>query len=607
MVLGMRAWRAGCLAAAVVGGCAQAEAPRAPEDRPHGVLREARSLYDEGRRLRGEAPDRPERYLEAIAAFQAAAAAIASPDDRQRYGVAVWKEIGECFFALERFVEAGLAFWRGAETNPEDPLAGECAYWAYRSFQERYKITQDPSDRERIREARARLHRLFPHVPHVNDIAFFEARDLETKRRFLEAARAFEQVRDDNQFHGFAMVKAGACYYREYLRLGDEAKAKGAIGPTSEYLESAESRLQEFLRRSEAEQPPDTEPDKVVQRKVLRGRATFFLGRVAETRQAWEKVLGILAGFADSQKPIDQIPTGAEGLFMELNALVHLERVEGAVAKLKELEAYMPQYKLLGVARQMVGKLLDAEADRLERVGRAKDSVARRRQGGWLLCQWLADDVKSQGWGNLLGVAARAKEVADGIRKETERAPPGEERAALAELEEAARFYAAASKFYRVLRAKMADFGLDGATQERVVRELGESLYAQAQILDQMGSRDSATQLWQEALPLLEEILQRHPKTIGVIRQLADAYTRLDRPDDALRRWGGVFPEHMDHPPAEWWESKLRQFERLLGAGRAAQVIELLANLELLHPDLGGAELAAGFRELKRRALEARR
>ncbi len=549
----------------------------------------------QGRGFRQQAFDRPERYLDAIASFQEASAAIQSPEELKQYGVVVWKEIGECFFALERYTESGLAYSRGAGVSRDDPEAAECAYWAFRSFQERFKVSKDALDKQLYRNARQRLMTDFPGSPQVKDLPFFEAKDLEDEGKYLEAAKAYEQVKDTSRLYEVALVKTGSCYYKEYGRLADEAKAKGSGTPPQEYLDKAEKYLREFLAKTEGEMPKETEPEKVTQRKVARGLATFFLGRVAEARQAWGKVLETLAGFAETQKPISQIPTGAEGLFMELNALVELKRAPEADAKFQELKAYMPTYKLLGVAGQKVGKLFDSEADRLEKDGKTEEATAKRRHAAWLLYQWLIDDAKAQGKDNLLGVAARVKEVADTIRKAGEKGDLSP-----ADLEDEGRFYEAAGQLYSVLRTKAAKLSLDGATQERIDRELGESLYGRAQLLDQVGDKDAGTAQWQAALPLLQTMHRKFPKTIAVIRRLADAYTRLDKPEDALKLWMDLVKAHKDGTPP-WFEAKYYQFDALLRMGKQKQVQELLENIRLLYPSIPG-DVAQQFKDIRKRA-----
>ncbi|MCI0340304.1 MAG: hypothetical protein L0216_04010 [Planctomycetales bacterium] len=550
----------------------------------------------QGRGFRQQAFDRPERYLDAIASFQEAAAAIQTPEELKEWGVLVWKEIGECFFALDRYTEAGLAYQRGASVNRDDPQAAECAYWAFRSFQERFKVSKDAFDKQHYRDARQRLMNDFPKSPQVGDLPFFEAKDLEDDGKYLEAAKAYELVKPDSRLYEVGLVKTGSCYYREYLRLADEAKAKGGGAPPTEYLDKSEKYLKEFLQKTQGEMPKETEPEKVTQRKVARGLATFFLGRVAEARQAWAKVLEILAGFAESQKAIGQLTIGADGLYMELSALVELKRPPEADAKFQELKAYLPTYRFLGVAGQKVGKLFDTEADRLEKDGKTDEAIAKRRHAAWLLYQWLMDDGKAQNKDNLLGVAARVKEVADTIRKAGEKGDLSS-----TDLEDEGRFFQAAGQLYTLLRTKAAKLALDGATQERIDRELGESLYARAQLLDHVGDRDASTAEWQAALNLLQAMHRKFPKTIAVIRRLADAYMRLDKPEDALKLWMDLVKAYKEGT-SDWFEAKYYQFEALLRMGKQKEVQGLLENIRLLYPALGGGETAQKFKELRKKA-----
>lgn len=545
-------------------------------------------------------------YYRAIAAFQEAAQNLKTTEEKVEYGVKIWKQIGDCYFVgLERYYEAGLAYSRGARFDAGSKAErGECAYWAYRALQERYKGTRpDPFDKELYREARSYFTSSFPDDPRKGNIPFYEAKDLEDDGKFSGAAEAYERLNPSSEKFEIALARAGGCYYKDYAARAQAAEDKGGQASASDkqLLAQSETKLNDFLKRTEAPDPAmKDDKERLAARQNARALSEFYLARISEARKDYKKVVAQLSGFRDTYGS-GQTSLVSAVLMLQLQSLVKLEDVPGAEAKLAELKEFNERFAYLGAAQQLVASLMDNLAEKLEGQGNLTDAAVYRRKAARGFAAWIKDDTAAQkDSNNVLGVAYRLRKVAQS-EDQAER------------FDEALAFYSDSSSLLALLRAKAAKFKIPEATAEAIDSALTDNRVRAAEILDLMGKTDDAEVAWKASLELLKEQYAKK-KTRQTVERLASAYSKADKLDDALGLFTDLLKRTRQYTP-EWWDFKYWQVEIQLrmvqslqdkGKKKAAQgkldvVKGLLENLRLLTPQLGGPETAKLFAALAER------
>lgn len=529
--------------------------------------------------------------LLAIAAYQEAGTRIQTDEERKQYGAEVWVQVGDAYYELERFYEAGLAYERGAKAPGADPdTAGKCAYWAYRAYSDRFKQTKpDEFDKTLYRNARSYFTSTFPNHPLKGNIPFWEARDLEDDKKFLDAATAYERLDPSSEKFEEALARAGGCYYREYSEREAKAKAQKQEPNASDkkLLDDAHGKLEAFLKRTGEGTAPLDDPAKQQNRQNARALSVFYLGRIAEARGDLKKVLEIFQGFAETNKAQKQLVSDV--LFIELRTLDALKMVEEAPGKLAELEAFNPTYGFLGAAKQLVGKLFDAEAEKLTTAGKLEEAAGYSRRAADLLATWLRGDAKAgRVADNLSSVGLKCRKVADAERTAGRK-------------EEALKFFEYAASMFERLYTDAAKFKLEKAGAEAVAFSLSDCQVAAAELLDETGRKEEATKAWQGAVGLLEALHAKNPRNKTVMERLANAFQRANQLEKALDLFTKLATKGKQFSP-EWWEAKYWQIEIQFRMGKKDVVKSLLENLRLLTPDLGGEEMAKRMTELAKRA-----
>jgi hypothetical protein len=560
-------------------------------------------LQGKGFKNQGSITRKEKFYYQAIAAFQEAAQNLKTDEEKKEYGVKIWKQIGDCYFVgLERYYEAGLAYTRGAKFDAgEKTERGECAYWAYRAFQERYKSTRpDPFDRNLYREARSYFTSSFPDDPRKGNIPFYEAKDLEDDGKYSKAAEAYERLNPTSEKFEIALARAGGCYYKDYAARAKKAEASGGQ-PTSsdkQLLVQAEQKLDAFLEKTKTPDPAmKDDKDRLAARQNARALSEFYLARISEARNEHQKVVDQLAKFRETYGS-GQTSLVSSVLMLQLQSLVKLENVEGAETKLAELKEYNERFAYLGAAQQLVASLMDNLAEKLEGEGKLSEAAVFRRKAARGFAAWIKDDTAAQkDSNNVLGVAYRLRKVGQ-AEDEAER------------YDEALAFYGDSSSLFALLRAKAKAFKIPDDTLDAINGALTDNRVRSAEILDGLGRKDEAEGAWKASLDLLKEQYDKK-KTRQNVERLANAYSMADKLDDALGLFTDLIKRTRQYTP-DWWDFKYWQIEIQLrmvaslqdkGKKKASQsklevVKGLLENLRLLTPQLGGAESAKRFKEL---------
>jgi tetratricopeptide (TPR) repeat protein len=557
-------------------------------------------LQGKGFKNQGSLTRKEKFYYRAIAAFQEAAQNLKTDEEKKEYGAKIWKQIGDCYFVgLERYYEAGLAYTRGAKFEAGPKLErGECAYWAYRAFQERYKGTRpDPFDRDLYREARSYFTSSFPNDPRKGNIPFYEAKDLEDDAKYSKAAEAYERLNPTSEKFEIALARAGGCYYKDYA-----ARAKKAGGKPSssdkQLLVQSDTKLRSFLKRTSTADPTmKDDKDRLAARQNARALSEFYLARIAEARKEYRKVVDQLAKFRETYGS-GQTSLVSSVLMLQLQSLVKLESVEEADVKLAELKEFNERFAYLGAAQQLVASLMDNVGKKLEDQGKLSEAAIYKRKAARGFAAWIKDDTKAQkDRNNVLGVAYRLRKV-------------GQAEDAAERFDEALAFYSDSSSLFALLRAKAVAFKIPASTLAQINGGLTDNRVRSAEILDMMGKTDQAASAWKASLDLLKEQYAKK-KTRQTVERLANAYSKADKLDDALKLFSDLLKRTRQYTP-EWWDSKYWQIEIQLrmvktlqtkGKKKASQrkleiVKGLLENLRLLTPQLGGPEAAKRFAAL---------
>ena len=255
----------------------------------------------------------------------------------------------------------------------------------------------------------------------------------------------------------------------------------------------------------------------------------------------------------------------------------------------------------MGAAQQLVASLFDGTADELQKRGEVDQAADYRRRAAAFFHGWIMGDEDAQkDKNNVMGVAARCAKVAQDEDK-ANRQP------------EALDFYDKAASLFQTLRENAKKLRVDAKESDTVDLMLQDCRVRAAEILEAVGRTEDAVGAWRAVLPLLEELYNKK-KNRNIAERLANAFAKADRHEQALQLFGQLLKAYKTYD-ADWWETKywifelqFRQQQDLQKKGKAPEaakklddVKNLLENLRLVTPTLGGPEMAGRFWDLATR------
>lgn len=524
------------------------------------------ALYHQARAQRT-----PDRFLAAIEAYQAAAHSAGRDPETKQYALTAWRAIASCYEALDRYVEAAHAYDRGAKRVDLDPAAAaECAFRCYRAWRRAVELDDTPVNRDAMRQARARLISQFPDVQGADDLSFYAARDLEKQGKFLQAAQAYDAVPAGSDKQAEALARAGGCYFREFARRSERAReSQGRLSPSdTALLSEAERRCTAFLAL----------PGGAIAARAL---ATFYLGRVASERGDHAGVVTRYRAF-DELYGASQSKLTSDVLYLCVRAAASIPDSAAAEDALARLVAHDPRSDNLRPACLETAKVIDAEGDRPARAAE-------------LYLRWLAHTPDASA-GARLGVAIRVRRVAEIILPD-----------------QAPQWWSRAAELLRPLLAAPGE--LSEEQQASVVDGLWQCERALARAHSTAGEPTLAIAAWERGEPLIDVLYRARPGSPS----LAEAYLRClrelvagERGDAAVRGkrlgtaralCGQLIRGRKQFAPG-WWQAKEWLFEILFAQGEYRMVRDLIDNMRLMAPQLGGEAMRERLLELRRKAAD---
>ncbi|MBI4616859.1 MAG: hypothetical protein HY720_24815 [Planctomycetes bacterium] len=194
------------------------------------------------------------RWLDAIEKFEntiQAARKKGNGSELAQFVPPAWEYLGDCYFKMELFHEAALAYEAAANTGlrfaqepsaPEDvrkkaaSTAENSSYWNYVSAKRAFRQTRDDLDKQKAAAARDRFIKDFPGSPKQENLKFEAAFDLEDQDKYEDAARRYEEVGRIADNYEDSRFRIGYCYYQLGLKGLAEAEK---LAKEAEDLETA--------------------------------------------------------------------------------------------------------------------------------------------------------------------------------------------------------------------------------------------------------------------------------------------------------------------------------------------------------------------------------
>ncbi len=261
------------------------------------------------------------RYKDAVLSFQKVIQYATTKQDIEMYAIDSWDKMGQCFWMLKLYREAGICYQILAQDYKQYQktvstssgkiekisLADKAAYWAYRSFSESYKISNDSEEEKLAKIMLAYLTDNWPDSGYSLNRTYDQAREKEIEaektsspqnaiNKFIIAAQAYKNVKSGADQYEPSWVYAGKCYYKasEFQtksEKNEEKKSTEISAKAREYLELAEQELSSYQKYVSDKPLPEADVQRISRRKEAMGLATFYLGRIALLKNNTEQAI----------------------------------------------------------------------------------------------------------------------------------------------------------------------------------------------------------------------------------------------------------------------------------------------------------------------------
>jgi tetratricopeptide (TPR) repeat protein len=167
-------------------------------------------------------------YREALVDLRRCVEASKDPQDRTRFEPVASFKRGECFRALQRDVEASLAYQEVFRRYPKHELAERAAFEAVRALIRSAASTRDRRDEEQQEALLQEIEDRGVQGRFADFFSFLRAEILERKGKWSAAADLYQTVGENCDVHTEALVSAAHCLRREVEAKGDPKRLQGA-------------------------------------------------------------------------------------------------------------------------------------------------------------------------------------------------------------------------------------------------------------------------------------------------------------------------------------------------------------------------------------------
>jgi hypothetical protein len=191
-----------------------------------GISAGADKLLAIGRSLIDETPER------AIAVLQQARSAARGDKNEPNIGAESLFWIGVCYRRMGNAMAAALAYESASDLYTAGQMAPDALVESTKQWRELYKETKYPSLKTRIDETQDHLLARYPNHAAASSVLLRDCQDLETDRKYLEAAQCYLSVKQDSPSWRDAQVRAAQNLYQHASYIVNQEKRPVADAKT---------------------------------------------------------------------------------------------------------------------------------------------------------------------------------------------------------------------------------------------------------------------------------------------------------------------------------------------------------------------------------------
>ncbi len=537
------------------------------------------------------------KYDKAVEAFEETISKLSTPDDIRALGARTWHELGQAYYRQHRFLEAGLAFEQGEcawgdgrlQEEGEEHWGSTCAYYAYSAFKSAYGILKGDFLKSVYSEKRMLLTTKYPESKYARNLIVFAGQDKMAEGKFTEAIELFQGIDKSSDFYEDVQSKIGRCFFGLYetSRKEDEARFKSddplkyerdrAAGrievseSSRKHLEAAEMKLLEYVSITERNAPEDREHE--VRRRNSMAVALFYLGRICDEKNDFEKVLKFLDEFETRFKDMPDLVMPAS--FLRLRAFFARENsrgVEDMCIVLKNIDSSLrdkqnrkKEHEYMTAGAQLAGKLFGDLAGRARMDGQMEAAAEYSEKAAkylWDACQDLLQD-----WRDVNPAQAVAKLDAVGIRQFQARA------------------FDKAALIYETILNNFSDV-LSNRQRKEFKMKAGDCYIEMED--------------WEHAMRVFENLnkmsfnLQFAEKLVSVYEKYGDRLCRERKEKEAHAMYHsaldlyGVLLKDFDDSRQDCWVWKLGVWKIMFKKGLFRDIADQITRIKAMYPELGG-------------------
>ena len=439
-------------------------------------------------------------------------------------------------YQLKRYDEADIVAEQVARAYPKDEMAPKAIEFALAALVEAYNEAKE-ADRQFEADRLASLAdftaKTIPDTEAADEARLTLGRIEMSRRRFADAAKALEALRESSPKRADALTTAGTAHFL----LSQDLKPKSPEAVAE--LDQSVGLLQKALKLRQDNKVPPTDP-------ALLGNACD-LAEIQLFREKPAEALALLEPLARAnaeRKPSEEeAPLRGRLISTELRALISTNNVAKAIDEMKALEAVGGPGQGMAQLYFTLGRLLEKEMEALKTKGDAEklkttketyekflDALASRKEGQtYETLEWAGESMLA------LGAAAKAAPIFEAVLKTFAADPkfladpegkPKLNRARMKRivaLREAGQFDEAEQELKPLLAQKTLD----------VYMEQGRLLEARAEATK--SGWDKAANFWQSLATRLGRARTKGPEFYEVWLHLAMAQARQGKAADALK------------------------------------------------------------------------
>ncbi|MEZ5989640.1 MAG: hypothetical protein R3F30_11035 [Planctomycetota bacterium] len=304
-----------------------------------------------------------ERWQEAIRGFKRVLRNLESADDKAKFGLRSYAQMGVALARMDRELEAFFAFYQGLEEfgrDSEKKYRDLAVQWLKNMARRKAQVTKDSRFEHLERDADLMITR-FGDKSDKNRIFWDQAEGLRQGGKFAEAIAKYDEISKEFTFYELSMVRKAVCLYEK----GQGAAANKAFEAYYEYTKDP-------LNEATQGRPAAIAEARFYQ-GLMAADAAFGLKGAQPDKARLEDVVTAFRGFRDNYQGASKSLNVISGLYL-VRALVEKEELEDAEAEFRGLRKAFPDdssiaalAKDLFMARKTIVDALREELDKADK------------------------------------------------------------------------------------------------------------------------------------------------------------------------------------------------------------------------------------------------